>query len=86
MEAESDKFFELFRSVRNEIANENGYDLKSAIKETFERWNKWNDGMPEFDGRYLVLIEQEQECKNTWIIQEVADCIFNNWLLKDKQK
>ena len=83
---EAEQFFELFREVRKKIAGENGYHLADAIMKTFDRWNTWQNGMPEFDGKYLVLIEQEQECKNVWKCQEVVDCIFNNWVLKDKQK
>ena len=83
---QSEAFFEMFTQVRKEIADENGYHLATAIMKTFDRWNAWQNGMPEFDGKYLVLIEQEQECKNVWKYQEVVDCIFNNWVLKDKQK
>jgi len=83
---QSEVFFQLFTQVRKEVADENGYHLATAIMKTFDRWNMWQTGMPEFDGKYLVLIEHEQECKNVWKYQEVVDCIFNNWVLKDKQK
>ena len=83
---QSEAFFKLFTQVRKEIADENGYHLATAIKKTFDKWNEWQKGMPEFDGTYLALIEHEQECKNVWKRQEVIDCIFNNWVLKDGQK
>jgi hypothetical protein len=83
---QSEAFFKLYKQVILEIADENGYHLETAIKQTFDKWNEWQKGMPEFDGKYLVLIEQEQECKNVWQYQEVVDCIFNNWVLKHNQK
>lgn len=83
---QSESFYELFRSVRNEIADEHGYHLETAIKKTFDKWNEWKKGMPDFDGKYLVLIEHIQDCGNTLKYQEVVECSFNNWILKDKQK
>ena len=86
MEQQSEAFFELYRQVRKEIADENGYNLEAAIKKTFEKWNDWQKGMPEFDGKYLVLIEQVQECENVLKYQEVVNCLFNNWVLKHNEK
>jgi len=41
------EFYELFRKVREEIADENGYHLAAAIMNTFDRWNKWEyNGLP----------------------------------------
>lgn len=37
---ESMLFFNLFKEVRNEIADENGYVLIDAIRITFDRWIK----------------------------------------------
>lgn len=82
---EAQDFFQVFRNVRNEIADENGYHLANAIMLTFDRYNQFRSGMPDFDGKYLVLIEQEQECGNIWKYQQVVDCIMNNWVLKDKE-
>jgi hypothetical protein len=84
--AQNEAFFELFIQVRKEIADENGYNLEAAIKKTFDKWNEWQKGMPEFDGKYLVLIEQEQECGNVWKYQRVVDCQFNNWILIHNEK
>jgi len=83
---EAQDFFQVFRNVRNEIADENGYHLAAAIMKAFDRYNEFRIGMPEFDGKYLVLIEQEQECGNVWKYQQVVECIMNNWILKDKEK
>lgn len=82
---EAQDFFQVFRNVRNEIANENGYHLASAIMLSFDRYNQFRTGMPEFDGKYLVIIEQKQDCGNIWKYHQVVDCIMNNWVLKGKE-
>jgi hypothetical protein len=83
---EAQDFFQVFRNVRNEIADENGYHLAKAMMLAYDRYNQFRNGMPDFDGKYLVLIEQEQDCGNIWQYQQVVDCIMNTWILKDKEK
>ena len=82
---EAQEFFELFRNVRNEIATENGYHLAAAIMLSFDRWNKWNTGMPEFDGEYLCYIRRNNECGTVSYYNQVCQCLINNWVLKDRE-
>ncbi len=83
---EAQEFFELFRIVRKEIATENGYHLASALMLSFDRWNKWNDGLPDYDGQYLVLIHQKQDCGNVWKYQKVIECFMNRWVVEDESE
>lgn len=82
---DAEKFFELFRQVRTEIADGQGYPLAGAIMLTFDRWNKWNDGMPEFDGEYLCYIRRNNECGTVSYYNQVCQCLINNWILKDRE-
>ena len=83
---EAEKFFETFREVRKEIAAENGYNLAEAIMKTFDKWNTWQIGMPEFDGYYLCKIERQNECGTNSAYQQVCQCIMNFWVLKDMER
>jgi len=83
---EAEKFFETFREVRKEITGGNGYNLAEAIMKTFDKWNTWQIGMPEFDGDYLCMIERDNECGTTSKYQQVIQCSMNIWILKDKEK
>lgn len=63
---EAQDFFQLFKTIRNEISTENGYNLENAIKLTFDKFdihnieknsklenlNKININSKE--GRYLI--------------------------------
>lgn len=39
---------------------------------------------PDYDGQYLVAIEQVQECGNIWKYQKVIECFMNRWVVEDE--
>jgi len=86
MEEENKQFFELFKETRKEIADENGYHLETAIKKTFQKWNRWETGLTEFDGDYLCMIQRRNECGTISEYQQVIECSINTWILKDNEK
>lgn len=49
-------------------------------------WISIKDESPAFDGSYLAMISEPQECGNTHYYQEVVSNVFNSWILKDKQE
>lgn len=67
------------RLAKQQIRNEIIEYLKSI--EEADDWISVSDKLPEFDGKYLCVINQTQECKNTWVYQKVVDMIFSNWIL-----
>ena len=79
-------FFELFREVRKEMADETGYYLADAMMQSFDRWNSWQIGMPKFDGDYLCVVERSNECGTISRCQQVCQCIMNVWVLKDSER
>lgn len=84
--AQAKDFFEMFLTVRNEISDENGYHLPNALMLAYDRYTSWRSGLPDFDGQYLVLIHQKQECGNVWKYQKVIECFMNRWVVEDETK
>lgn len=61
-------------------ANETTYSLNYV--HWLEDLLVWKNGMPDYDGQYLVLIQQKQECGNIWKYQKVIECFMKKWVLE----
>jgi len=42
--------------------------------------------IPDYDGQYLVQIEEKQECGNVWKFQKVVECFCAMWVLEENQE
>lgn len=40
--------------------------------------------MPDYDGQYLVLIHEKQDCGNVWKFWKVIECFMNMWVVDDE--
>jgi hypothetical protein len=58
------------------------------ILEEYANQSRWIsvDVEPEFDGRYLCFIEQQQECGNVWEYCQVRDNTINIWTTLANEK
>ncbi len=52
----------------------------NKLEETIE-WHK--NGMPDYDGPYLVLIHEKQDCGNVWRFYKVIECFMNQWCVSN---
>jgi hypothetical protein len=55
-------------------------DFACSIKNGFMT----GKSMPDYDGQYLVAIQQKQECGNIWEYQKVIECFMNRWVVEDE--
>lgn len=39
-----------------------------------------------YDGMYLCLVEQTQQCGTIWKVQKVMQNLFNNWVVNHNEK
>lgn len=51
-----------------------------------EEWISVEDKKtPDYDGDYLCMIKELQECGNVWEYQQVIHCLWNKWNIKNNQ-
>ena len=48
-------------------------------------WISVKDRLPEYDGEYLCLLIEPQECANEWEIHQVVSNRMNKWIVKSNQ-
>jgi hypothetical protein len=53
-----------------------------VIRLTDER--TWKTGTPDFDGSYLCIVREKQECGTIWEFHRVVECCINKWVEKNE--
>ncbi len=60
------------------------YELEKMARGDY--WHDINDGMPNYDGRYLCFVEKTEPCGNIYHFQQICVCNMNQWVTDSTER